>query len=711
MTTLMVVVTAARLAAQQIDELAFVNEPVRDVLVAIGRATGRSVVPDETVGGTASFYFADTDFESALATIAAEFNLFLDSGESVTEVSGVRVAAEGGGLFSVDCTGVDISAVLRHLSREAAFPVLFAGLPPVPITYHVRAATLDEIVGHIVTQLPDFDVRSGDDALVIARRTSPVVSGPGATDRIRITHDRDRYSVDVSGATFHEVAERLFDAASREFQMLKRSSPSIERFAFADKEFDSLLTLLCERADAQYAVVDGVYYISDAAPLTALARMRETVLVRARYLPVASLLDALPPEVTAGTTLRPDRDGNALSVTGAPDAVDRVVRLVGAIDVPPEGETYRRFTVQNVSVSALRALVPRHLSALEITPAPDGASFITSATDAQAADLAEFLAILDVGPSTVPVALASITVKQLMDNPPASAPPGRIIPTGDPTRFFFRGTPAEQTRFFEDLEVIDRSPPRIRYQLLVVQYEDGSERDFSFDMSNSVAGPDATQTFIGAIGNLLSLNFDVIASFGYQFAARLDARIANSTATVLADTTLTGLSGQSVRFQSTNTYRYRDTAVDPQSGDVTATGVIREITSGLILRIDGWANGTDEVTMDVSATLSKRGSDTSDGNPPRTSEKVVDTHVRSSDGTPVVLSGIIQQEVQSTTSDTPLLARIPLVGLLFRSRDETVENTELAVYIIPHVDRPPPAEPEVGAALMDLYDRFVRGQP
>ena len=53
-------------SAQKLREMHFVNQPVNDILLALGEISGRSIVPDETVSGTASFHFADTDFETAL---------------------------------------------------------------------------------------------------------------------------------------------------------------------------------------------------------------------------------------------------------------------------------------------------------------------------------------------------------------------------------------------------------------------------------------------------------------------------------------------------------------------------------------------------------------------------------------------------------------------------------------------------------------------
>ncbi len=710
---LLMVATAALAVAvpihgQQIDDLEFVNAPVRDIFVALGSVTGNSVIPDETITGTASFYFTDVDFESAMALLAARFNLFVTQSGSIFSVSAIRVATTEQGHFDIDAPSTDVGVLLRRLSREAGLPVLFDRLPALNITYHVRDAALEEILAQIASQLPDHELVTESGAFVLRRLDRVGASSPDSAS-VRsnwITREHDRYAATVPSAAFSELLSRMFEVGEREYQMLKRSSPTITDLSFADKSFDDLLTLMCERGDAQYSVVEGIYYISDAAPLAALARSQRTVIVRPDHLPVASLMDALPPEQTAGATLRPDRAGNTLSVTGTPSTVDRIVSLIREIDLPPSGRDYHRFTVSSVSISSLPSLLPRHLSSLVITPLPDGASFITLATDEQAEDLSRYLVLIDIPPTTTPIELEHVRVETLMKYLPPSTSPAGIVPTGDPTRFFFRGTPAERTRFLTDLATIDRPLPQIRYQLLVIQYEDGTARDFAFDLSNSLSGPDSVQAFLGSVGSLMSLNFDVIAAFGYQFAARLNAQIANSTATVLVDTTLNALSGQSARFQSTSTYRYRDSIVDPDTGEIVPTGVIREITSGLILRIDGWVGGGNLVTMDVSATLSKRGTDSSDGNPPRTSEKVVETHIRTASGEPVVLSGLVQQEVQRATTETPLLARIPLVGLLFRKLDETLENTELAIYIIPHVEHLASGPQEIGAKLMDLYHRF-----
>jgi general secretion pathway protein D len=196
----------------------------------------------------------------------------------------------------------------------------------------------------------------------------------------------------------------------------------------------------------------------------------------------------------------------------------------------------------------------------------------------------------------------------------------------------------------------------------------------------------------------LQLNFDIVSNFGYGFAVDLNYDIGESQARILADTTLTGISGEEIDFQNTNTFRYRDQEIDPETGETASTGVTREIVSGLFLQVNGWASGDGMITMDISTTVSKQGSDSSgSGNPPGTSERVINTHVRTQSGEPVIIGGLVNQEADTTVNRTPGLSEIPLLGSIFTNQEQSVDDTELMIYIIPHLEYPyyedtPPSE-------------------
>ena len=148
-----------------------------------------------------------------------------------------------------------------------------------------------------------------------------------------------------------------------------------------------------------------------------------------------------------------------------------------------------------------------------------------------------------------------------------------------------------------------------------------------------------------------------------------------------------GVSGREIHFQNTNTYRYRDNNVDPETGKPVYSGVTREIASGIKLDVIGWVSGDGMITSKVTASVSRRGNDTSGatGNPPPTSEKLVTTEVCGKSGEPVVLSGLVQTAESEEEKRSPFISKIPLLGNLFKAKNKTSENMQMVIYLVPHV--------------------------
>jgi general secretion pathway protein D len=179
---------------------------------------------------------------------------------------------------------------------------------------------------------------------------------------------------------------------------------------------------------------------------------------------------------------------------------------------------------------------------------------------------------------------------------------------------------------------------------------------------------------------------------------------------VFADTTLNGISGQQVKFQNTHTTRHEvKQETDTDIGVETTSTVLVEITFGLIVNVKGWVSGNGMITMDVSATVSDQSSGgSSDTGLPPTSEKIVNTQVRTDAGKPVVISGLISQKTDQNIYKTPILGDIPLLGLLFQKATETVSNTEMVIYIVPHVIYDYDSELGVSYSLERAYAKYVK---
>ena len=54
-------------------------------------------------------------------------------------------------------------------------------------------------------------------------------------------------------------------------------------------------------------------------------------------------------------------------------------------------------------------------------------------------------------------------------------------------------------------------------------------------------------------------------------------------------------------------------------------------------------------------------------------------------GEPVVISGLIKEDITETESRVPLLGKIPLLGRLFKHTSKSKEKTEIVIYIVPHL--------------------------
>jgi len=80
---------------------------------------------------------------------------------------------------------------------------------------------------------------------------------------------------------------------------------------------------------------------------------------------------------------------------------------------------------------------------------------------------------------------------------------------------------------------------------------------------------------------------------------------------------------------------------------------------------------------------------------PALATRRMETNVELGEGQSFVIGGLIDDRVTSTMTKIPGLASIPLLGMLFKSREERKNHTELIVMVTPEVTRPlQPGDPD-----------------
>ncbi len=91
---------------------------------------------------------------------------------------------------------------------------------------------------------------------------------------------------------------------------------------------------------------------------------------------------------------------------------------------------------------------------------------------------------------------------------------------------------------------------------------------------------------------------------------------------------------------------------------------------------------------------------------PALSTRRAETEVELRDGQSFAIAGLLSNLSQDDVNEVPGLAKLPIIGHLFRSRSERAEQTELMVLITPQLVRP--LNPDEVPPLPTLQQRFIR---
>lgn len=687
----------------------FRNQKISDIIYAVAEVCGESVIIDETVTGTATFRFEDKNFESALGRFAEHCQLYVDKNDGVYNVTKVRMETKEDGNLAVNTENVLIEPLINMLSRRTNRTILFDPLPPATVTIRVSDASLEDVLNLTVVKLPGFGLERIADGFYVTKSGGNL--GKRNLDIFTLSEVEGKYSCNIQKASFVNVIDTLFKKAGKEYALLSRPGASLENMVYSDKDFGELLSLILYQCNCDYTESGGIYYVYEIQKRDVIKKFKETRIIQLGNISTETLSSLLPNELNASGFIRQDKNTNSVILTGSPSEINPIEDFIKRVDVPVRGRQYKSFYLDNISAKDAVQSIPKNLVLSDIIMLPAANGFVTQVTSESGERLSAFMQILDSRRQTKSVRLKYIKSEELLKSLPPSASRDSITETREPTLVFFSGTEKQYADFMRDLKEIDCPRQQIKYQLLVIQRQKTRGLNTGSTLSAQKNKGEAGYTWSGMLSNIFNINFDIIAKFGVQFAGSLNAELSEGKSRVLADTTLNGISGESLSFSNTNTYRYRDIIVDTKGDLYTST--TREIASGLTLSINGWVSGDGMVTVKVDAQVSKQGSTNSPSSsaadtttPPSTSEKKVSTNVRTKSGEPVVIGGLFQQEEDTAEKRLPFLGKIPLVGNFFKNRQDTAAESEFIIYLVPFVEKSGGSVPDEKENLERLMKKY-----
>ncbi|PTN35136.1 type II secretion system secretin GspD [Desulfonatronum sp. SC1] len=233
-------------------------------------------------------------------------------------------------------------------------------------------------------------------------------------------------------------------------------------------------------------------------------------------------------------------------------------------------------------------------------------------------------------------------------------------------------------------EVMLTEDMRLGMEWQMLGYRDGVHQNMSLD--TGIGGIFIDPTGAASITSGLSY---VVASTSRMRAA-LKASAQDGHVRVLSSPTLLASDnkpaviniGEEVPIPTSRLTRHDDTDPNRRSTETT----IQYRDTGIILKVTPKINKQGMVRMEISQEVSQVSSTPVPGvDAPRISTRHASTTVAVNDQQTIVIGGLIQQAQTENTTGVPGLSRIPLLKYLFGYERKQFENSELILFITPHV--------------------------
>lgn len=202
--------------------------------------------------------------------------------------------------------------------------------------------------------------------------------------------------------------------------------------------------------------------------------------------------------------------------------------------------------------------------------------------------------------------------------------------------------------------------------------------DFSIGFSDLESGGTG-KSFPGLGWSFASTNLEVT----------LNALSSVTNVKVISSPTLMALNNQKATLQigdqvpiATRT----STSVDDPDAPIVSTITLKD--TGIILNVTPRVNTSGRVLLDIEQEASSVVRTTTSGiDSPTIQQRKVETRVAVNDGEALIIGGLIQERNSKVKGQVPVLGEIPLIGNAFKNKTDTIERTELVIFIRPKVVR------------------------
>ncbi len=352
--------------------------------------------------------------------------------------------------------------------------------------------------------------------------------------------------------------------------------------------------------------------------------------------------------------------------------------------------------------------------------------FVYPLQNGKAAHIASLLQAILTGSAVLPAQTAQRPAAPPRPGAPGTgllvAPETRVLADEITNSLVVLATPADYTFIEKTIKQMDTVPRQVMIEVLIAevtltdQLQFGLEwvisnnttlkmKPFSRDINlNGVIGQNSDTLASANLANGLSgFSYAAVDAAG-KVKAMLQALASESKLNVLASPHILAADNREARIQIGDQVPIatsQSTAVGTSNSILTT---IQYKDTGTILKVKPQINESGLVALEVTQEVS-------DFAPQKVlgtdqfifSKREATTNLVAQDGQTIVIGGLIRDRVNKTQSGIPLLSKIPILGYLFGSTNNSDTRTELIVLLTPHVIR---NQQEAGSVSSEYLDRL-----
>lgn len=159
---------------------------------------------------------------------------------------------------------------------------------------------------------------------------------------------------------------------------------------------------------------------------------------------------------------------------------------------------------------------------------------------------------------------------------------------------------------------------------------------------------------------------------------------------ILSRPNLVCLSGREAEFEVGGQFPIDNTIVSATAGTTSTNVQFKDF--GIKLKIKPVVKDEDNILIAISSDITEIDNTVAvTGNTPAFSTRNTKTELYLRNGQSLVISGLIKETQNDTVEKFPGLAEVPILGMLFRSKDFQKQQTELVILLTPSIEQSSPA--------------------